>query len=62
MTKVEFAVTNDSHIIKHFKYDIDVLDSYLLKWTTKLKKIAPGWGTDDLCVIAGMTGDFTSPH
>jgi len=34
MTKVEFAVPNDSHITKNCKYDRDVLDSFEWKLAT----------------------------
>ena len=34
MRKVEFAVSNDSHIIKNCEYDREVLGSFERKWAT----------------------------
>ena len=60
MTKVEVTVPNDFHFIIDCEYDRDVLRSFKWKWATVpvVKKIAAGWTTDDVCLIAGMTGDF----
>jgi len=58
MTKGEITFPNDFHIIKNRKCDRDVLGSLQWKWATIVKKIAAGRTTDDLCLIAGTTGDF----
>ena len=58
MTKGEITFPNEFYIIKDRKYDRDVLGSLQWKWATIVKKIAAGRTTDDLCLIAGTTGDF----
>ena len=62
MTKIEVTVPNDFHIIKDCEYDRDVLRSFKWKWDTKVKKMAAGWMTNDLCLIAGMAGDVLLLH